>query len=100
MDVVDGVCVTGPLAPHARGFAGELVRLGFTRYSAQKQLQLAAHVSRWLGDSGLGTAELNARAVDGFLAARRAAGHGEFVTPKALAPLLGYLRGLGVVPQP
>jgi integrase/recombinase XerD len=100
MDVVDGVCVTGPLAPHARGFAGELVRLGFTRYSAQKQLQLAAHVSRWLGDAGLGTAELNARAVDGFLAARRAAGHGEFVTPKALAPLLGYLRGLGVVPQP
>ena len=100
MVVVDGVCVTGPLAPHARGFAGELVRLGFTRYSAQKQLQLAAHVSRWLGDAGLGTAELNARAVDGFLAARRAAGHGEFVTPKALAPLLGYLRGLGVVPQP
>ena len=100
MVVVDGVCVTGPLAPHARGFAAELVRLGFTRYSAQKQLQLAAHVSRWLGDAGLGTAELNARAVDGFLAARRAAGHGEFVTPKALAPLLGYLRGLGVVPQP
>ena len=38
--------------------------------------------------------------MDGFLAARRAAGHGEFITPKALAPLLGYLRGLGVAPQP
>lgn len=100
MDVVDGVRVTGPLALHARGFAGELARLGFTRGSAQKQLQLAAHVSRWLGDAGLGTAELDARAVDGFLAARRAARHGEFVTPKALAPLLGYLRSLGVAPEP
>jgi hypothetical protein len=100
MDVVDGVRVTGPLAPHAHGFAGELVRLGFRRYSAQKQLQLAAQVSRWLGNAGLSTADLNAAAVDGFLAARRGAGLGEFVTPKALAPLLGYLRGLGVAPQP
>lgn len=60
---------------------------------------LAAHVSRWLDDAGLGTAELDGRAVDGFLAARRGGGYGEFVTPKALALLLGYLRGLGVVPQ-
>ncbi len=65
MDVVDGVRVTGPLAPYARGFAVELARLGFTRGSAQKQLLLAAHVSRWLGDAGLGTADLDARAVDG-----------------------------------
>ena len=57
MDVADGVRVTGPLALHARGFGGELARLGFTRYSAQKQLRLAAHVSRWLGDAGLGAAE-------------------------------------------
>ena len=100
MDVVDGVRMPGPLAPYARGFAAELAWLGFTRYSAQKQLQLAAHVSRWLDDAGLGTADLSAAAVDGFLAARRDAGHGEFITPKALAPLLGYLRGLGVAPQP
>ena len=100
MDVVDGVRMPGPLAPYSRGFAGELARLGFTRYSAQKQLLLAAHVSRWLGDSGLGTDDLDAGAVDGFLAARRDAGHGEFITPKALAPLLEYLRGLGVAPQP
>jgi integrase/recombinase XerD len=99
MDVVDRVRMSGPLAPHARGFAGELGRLGFTRYSAQKQLQLAAHVSRWLDDAGLGTDDLDAGAVDGFLAARRDAGHGEFITPKALAPLMGYLRGLGAAPQ-
>ena len=49
MDVVDGVRVTGPLALHARGFAGELARLGFTRGSAQKQLQLAAHAQQVAG---------------------------------------------------
>ncbi len=98
MNVVDGVRVTGPLALYARGFAGELVRLGFTRRSAQKQPQLAAHVSRWLGDAGRGTADLHVPMVDGFLAARRAAGHGEFITARALAPLLCYLRGLGMAP--
>jgi integrase/recombinase XerD len=100
MDVVGGVRVTGPLASCARGFAAELARLGFARRSAQMQLQLAAHVSSWLAEAGLGTGDLDAGAVDGFLAARRAAGYGEFITAKALAPLLGYLRGLGVAPQP
>src|SRR5260370_40823852 len=70
MDVVDRVRLSGPLAPHARGFAGELSRLGFTRCSSQKQLQLAAHVSRWLDDAGLGAADLDAGAVDGFLEVR------------------------------
>jgi integrase/recombinase XerD len=100
MEVVDGVRVTGPLVPYARGFAAELARLGFTKVSAQKQLQLAAHLSRWLADSGLDVAVLDAVAVDGFLAARRAAGYSEHVTPKALLPLLGCLRGLGMAPHP
>ena len=100
MDVVGGVRVAGPLGPHARGFAGELARLGFTSGSAKRQLLLAAQLSRWLDDAGLGTADLGVPAVDGFLAARRASGRREYLTPKALVPLLGYLRGLGVVPQP
>jgi integrase/recombinase XerD len=100
MDDLYGVRMAGPLAPYAAGFAVELARLGFTRGSAQKQMLLAAHLSRWLRDSGLGAADLTAAAVAVFLAARRAAGYREFVTAKALAALLGYLRGLGVAPQP
>jgi len=100
MDALEGVRFAGPLAPYARGFAGELARLGFTRGSAQKQMWLAAHLSRWLGEAGLGAADLDGCAVEGFLAARRAAGRGEFVTPKALGPLLEYLRAGGVAPQP
>ena len=30
MEVVNGVRMTGPLAPYATGLAGELARLGFT----------------------------------------------------------------------
>jgi site-specific recombinase XerD len=99
MDDVHAVGMAGPLGPYARGFAAELTRLGFTRLSARKQMGLAAHLSRWLCDAGLGVADLATPAVGVFLAARRAA-YRDLLTAKALVPLLGYLRGLGVVPQP
>jgi len=99
MDVLHGVRLTGPLAPHATGLAGELARLGFTEMSARGQLGLAAHLSRWLAAAGLGTMALTAPVAEEYLAARRAAGYTAYLTPKALVPLLGYLRGLGVVPE-
>ena len=91
--------MAGPLTPYARGFAGELARLGFTEFSARTQLGLAAHLSRWLAAAGLGTAALTTSTVEAYLAARRAAGYTAYLTPRALAPLLGYLRGLGIAPQ-
>ena len=100
MDVVDGVRVTGPLAPYARGFADELARLGFTGLSASGQLRLAAHLSRWLAGAGLGTAALGGPVTDQYLVGRRASGYTAYLTPKALRPLLDYLRRLGVVPEP
>ncbi|HEV3294668.1 MAG TPA: site-specific integrase, partial [Streptosporangiaceae bacterium] len=57
-------------------------------------------LSGWLADAGWGAADLDAPAIERYLAARRAAGYGEFVTPRALAPLLGYLRRVGVAPLP
>ena len=98
MDVFYGVRMTGPLAPYASGLAGELARLGFTEGSAKGQLGLAAHLSRWLSGAGLGADALTGRTAEEYLAARRAAGYKAYLTPKALAPLLGYLRGLGVAP--
>ena len=91
--------MTGPLAPHATGLARELARLGFTEMSARGQLGLAAHLSRWLAAAGLGTMALTAPVAEEYLAARRAAGYTAYLTPKALAPLLGYLRELGVAPE-
>jgi integrase/recombinase XerD len=98
MDVVRGVRMTGPLAPYADGLAGELARLGFTEMSARAQLGLAAHLSRWLAGADLGAADLTASVAESYLAARRSAGYTAYLTLKALAPLLGYLRELGVAP--
>jgi hypothetical protein len=79
--------------------ADELARLGFTDVSARCQLGLAAHLSRWLAAAGLGTAALTVSMAEAYLSARRAAGYTAYLTPKALTPLLGYLRGLGVAPE-
>jgi site-specific recombinase XerD len=100
MDVWYGVRVTGPITPYALGFGAELQRMGFTTFSARAQLWLAAHLSRWLDEADVGLAALTPATVDAFLAARRSAGYTAYLTPKALVPLLGYLRELGVVPQP
>jgi site-specific recombinase XerD len=99
MDAFYGVRITGPLVPYASGLAGELARLGFTEGSAKGQLGLAAHLSRWLAAAGVGTEALTGPVVEEYLATRRAAGYTAYLTPKALAPLLGYLRGLGLAPQ-
>src|SRR4051812_14816654 len=92
------VRVSGPLEVFAEGFAAELARLGYRRTPATFQLQLMAHASRWLQGEGLGAGELTSEVVERFLAERRAAGYTNYVTARAMAPLLGYLRGLGVVP--
>jgi len=92
------VRVSGPLEAFAEGFAAELARLGYRRTPATFQLQLMAHASRWLQREGLESEGLTSEVVERFLAERRAAGYTDRVTARAMAPLLGYLRGLGVAP--
>lgn len=89
--------VRGPLAAYAQGFVVELRRLGYTPLSASFQMQLMAHLSRWLEGERLEAAALEPATVSAFLAARRAAGYTGYLSVKALGPLLGYLRELGVV---
>jgi integrase/recombinase XerD len=91
------VRVAGPLAEYAEGFAAELNRLGYARSSATAQLQLMAHVSRWLARHGLAGSALTAPTLDEFVVERRAAGYVDHVSLRSLAPLMVYLRGLGVV---
>lgn len=94
------VQMSGPLEPYACGFRRELARQGYTPYSASNQLQLMAHASRWLASRELGVGELMPARVGEFLAARRAEGYTLWLSPKAMAPVLAYLRGLDVVPTP
>ncbi|MGH3791750.1 MAG: tyrosine-type recombinase/integrase [Pseudonocardiaceae bacterium] len=100
MDDVPRVRVVGPLEPYAVGFGVELTRLGYTFFSARLQLGLVAHLSRWLAGEGLDASMLTSAVVAQFLMVRRAAGYTAYWSPKALSPLLGYLRGLGVTPLP
>ncbi|HEV8276893.1 MAG TPA: tyrosine-type recombinase/integrase [Streptosporangiaceae bacterium] len=94
------VRVTGPLAVFAGGFTGELARLGYKPNAAADQLRLMAHLSRWMEAEQHEVAGLTPPAAEAFLAARRAAGYVMWLSPRALAPLLGYLRRLGAVPAP
>jgi integrase/recombinase XerD len=88
----------GVLAPFAPGFTAWLVEAGYAPHGAIKQLHLFAHVSRWLDREDLTPADLDAEAVDRFLADRRASGQTKYLSARAGEPILAYLRVVGVVP--
>lgn len=90
--------MVGPLAAFAPGFASELVARGYRPRSVTEQLLLMAEVSGWLAGRGLGPGDLSELVAEELMSRRRAVGRSQLFSPRALVPLLGYLRGLGVVP--
>ena len=94
------VKVTGPLTTYADGFGAALAAQGYTLLSARSQLELLAHVSRWLAASGLDVQSLTTARVDEFLEARRAAGYTHLLSRRGMDPLLAHLDGLGVLAAP
>lgn len=94
------VRVMGPLEQYAPGFLAHLVGVGYKRVSAAFQMQLMAHLSCWLAGEELGLEALSSAVAERFLVARCAGGYTNYLTPKALASLFGYLRELGVMPPP
>jgi integrase/recombinase XerD len=94
------VRVRGPLEAFAPGFVVELERVGYSPIGATLQVRLMARLSGWLESEGLSPVGLTGETVERFLAGRRAAGERDYVTARAMAPLLGHLRGLGIAPPP
>ncbi len=92
------VRLSGPLEEFGPGFVVELERLGYSPVGATLQVRLMARVSSWMQAEGLVLGGLSDEVVERFLAERRAAGYRDYVTARAMAPLLVYLRGLGVLP--
>ena len=90
--------VVGPLSTFTAGFADELAYQGYTPNSARFQIWLMAHLSGWLVDEGLGAGDLHPAELERFLRARRASGYTQYLSIKALRPLLNYLRDLGISP--
>lgn len=88
---------TGPLTPFAAGLVEELALRGYTVTSATSQMQLAAHLSRWLESQCMGPGDLTGPVIERFLAVRRA-DYSSHYSVKALEPVLGYLRRQGRIP--
>ena len=99
--VMDGLSagrVLGPLAPYAAGFVVELVGRGYRPRSVSGRLELMAHLSRWLAEEGVKLGGLTVEMADRFLEVRRESA-ASLRSWRALDPLIGYLRGLGAIPQ-
>jgi integrase/recombinase XerD len=92
------VVVSGPLSVFAPGFLEELLRHGYRPGTAARQLQLMAHLSRWMQAHALEPGDLHRVEVERFVDERRASGRTRLASARALDRLLAYLRGLAVVP--
>lgn len=94
------VRVHGPLREYARGFAADLAERGYAEGSVVHHLYLLGHLSRWLAEHQLDLVQLSEERAACFLRDRRGAGKTNRSSPRALVPLLRYLRGMGAVPVP
>src|ERR1039458_1133759 len=95
---LSGVLMSGPLEPFAPRFAAELSRQGYVQGSACQQMQLFAHLSRWLAVEGLMPDALTPSVFERFLEARRAAGYKNYLRVRPTGLLLRCLRDAGVAP--
>lgn len=86
------------MAPFAAGFVVELVERGYRPRSVSCQLELVSHLSRWLSEQDVEPGELTLEMAERFLEVRRERAH-SLKSWRAFDPLVGYLRGLGVVPK-
>jgi integrase/recombinase XerD len=94
------IVVQGPLASFADGLREDLAEQGFSTDTIVDHVHRLADLSRWLVERGLVTGELTSMVVREFQQQRWSVGVRAGTGDRALAPLLGYLRRLGMVPPP
>jgi integrase/recombinase XerD len=96
MSVAARVRMSGPLTRYVEGFAAELTAHGYTDLSLANQLRLMSDLSRWLEAAKTPVDKIDHEVVARFLAKRRRT-HTQFITERAVSPLLRYLQVAGVV---
>jgi integrase/recombinase XerD len=92
------VGVSGPLSAFATGFADHMTRQGYSPSQTRIQLLLLNRLSNWLVSEGLVAGKLRAKEVEQFQLSRYEAGYRFLLSIRAMQPILGYLRGLGIAP--
>jgi integrase len=96
---VSRVLMRGPLAPFADEFGSGLLACGYTSRTAVNQLRQAGRLSIWLGEHGLGAADVNEERVSRFLDFQRAGGrHRSQWSRPGLLCVLDVLRQTGTAP--
>ena len=88
----------GLLGSQVEGYRIWLLDRGYTPGTVRNMLKDLGQVGRWSTAAGFELADLNEPRMAAFLAARRAAGRRRALGPRAMVPLLTYLRETGVVP--
>src|SRR5664279_3823985 len=88
----------GRLGPQVQGYRTWLEQRGYTPQTIRNMLKDLGQAGVWMSAAGLETGQLDEDAMVAFLAARQAAGRRRALGPRAMIPLLTYLRGAGVTP--
>src|SRR5712691_6550821 len=88
----------GRLGPQVEGYRAWLAQRGYTPQTVRNMLKDLGQVGAWMSAAGLETDQLDEDAMVTFLAARQAAGRRRALGPRAMIPLLTYLRDAGVTP--
>jgi site-specific recombinase XerD len=87
----------GLLGPQVEGYRDWLTQRGYTPGTVRNMLKDLGQVGVWLAGAGLEASQFNQERASEFLAARRASGRRRVPGPRAMVPLLSYLRDAGVV---
>lgn len=92
------VVVNGPLAGFSDGLRRELAGQGYALDTVVDHVHLLADLSDWLGSQDFTAEDLTTQRMEAFLRYRRQRGCRIGLSPRAIAPILRYLRGLQAVP--
>lgn len=90
----------GRLGPQVEGYQAWLAARGYTAGTIRNMLKDFGQVGSWLSAEGLTAEHLNEERIGMFLSARRAAGMRRIPGPRAMVPLLSYLRDADIVAEP
>jgi site-specific recombinase XerD len=88
----------GLLGPQVDDYRAWLLDHGYTPGTVRGMLKDLGQVGRWLAVEGLGVADLDETRIAEFRTFRRESGHRHVAGPRALFPLLRFLREIGATP--
>ena len=88
------------LASLGAGLAEELAALGYTPDCIARHVRLLRRLDEWMAGEGLTPAELTGADVERFVRDQTCRRRLCWPSRRGVAPLLGYLRRVGVVPTP